>query len=441
MNVSVLANESLLNITQCYVVCGAPFMYLQRFFSSRAHRKSADPLAPEKRLSRNYITGLIIIVMLATLTHFIMGRLLLVEQHTASVVDLASKQRMLSQRIVQLTYGYLLARDVPEQEAFRGKTLEAIDQLWATHQRLTTSPLYASYHKATEAVYFQQPWVLDHKMRSFLTAAREVIHTPPVSGTFEHKIMQHVSDPETEIILDTLNVAVQRFVQASNDAVRHLHTTLWFLYAILVLTIVLEGLFIFRPAFKRLLTRSRELMDQARTDALTGCHNRRSFNLLADATYARFKRYHDPCALLVLDIDKFKAINDTYGHATGDTVIASLADTCVNTLRKSDIFGRLGGEEFAAIVHTSDLDKAFLIAEKLRIQIEQMRITLANGKELSITVSIGLSMMSPEDTSYVEALDRADTALYQAKHNGRNQCVSIAAVTALNTQETSSCQA
>jgi diguanylate cyclase (GGDEF)-like protein len=122
----------------------------------------------------------------------------------------------------------------------------------------------------------------------------------------------------------------------------------------------------------------------------------------------------------MMDIDYFKKINDTHGHAAGDAVLRDVAKALASTLRPGDMVGRLGGEEFAALLPDCDQPAAGVTAERLRAITEGLSIT-HEGKTLRVTISIGVSALHPRDTSIEQALQRADEGLYAAKRNGRNR--------------------
>ena len=169
------------------------------------------------------------------------------------------------------------------------------------------------------------------------------------------------------------------------------------------------------------LTRAQvKLQELAMTDFLTGIANSRSFFENGEREILRAKRYGHAFALLLLDLDHFKAVNDTRGHAAGDKVLVSLAGICKHLLRDIDIFARLGGEEFVIILPETDLAGASATAERLRSAIAESEIA-AGGDVLHITVSIGVTELSPEDDQVETVLKRADKAMYQAKKNGRNR--------------------
>ena len=166
-----------------------------------------------------------------------------------------------------------------------------------------------------------------------------------------------------------------------------------------------------------------ELTRLATTDPLTGVDNRRSFMEKADHEIRRAQRYGATFAMMIMDIDFFKKINDQYGHQAGDTVLQKMAQAVKSALRNSDIFGRIGGEEFAIILIENEQKTALLTAERIRYLIETLDII--TGKEtVQVTVSIGLTFFKDKDD--ISALSkRADDALYAAKRNGRNRVVSL----------------
>jgi len=162
-----------------------------------------------------------------------------------------------------------------------------------------------------------------------------------------------------------------------------------------------------------------DLHHQAITDPLTGIHNRRQFLNLAEREVGRAARYEQPLCLLMCDIDRFKRINDTYGHETGDRAIRAVVEAIQNLLRPEAIFGRFGGEEFAILLPQADLAAALVAAERFRHAVRRQRIDTEEGP-IGFTISIGVAPISPT-VSLDLALQRADLALYDAKNAGRNR--------------------
>ena len=163
-----------------------------------------------------------------------------------------------------------------------------------------------------------------------------------------------------------------------------------------------------------------ELLVLATTDALTGLSNRHAFMQRAQELLKTAERFDQPCTLLMLDIDHFKQINDTHGHQIGDKVLATLGELLKKELREVDIIGRLGGEEFAALLAQTDQIDAIQVAERLRASVEAMPLPRANGEQVRLTLSIGLASRHPAEP-LEGALGRADAALYKAKSAGRNR--------------------
>ena len=164
-----------------------------------------------------------------------------------------------------------------------------------------------------------------------------------------------------------------------------------------------------------------ELKRLAATDPLTGAANRRHFHAEATRELKRAKRYRRPLALLMLDIDHFKKINDTYGHGAGDEVLCALVGLCHAKLRGQDILGRLGGEEFAILAPECPPERGVVLAERLCRKLAETRVETEQGA-VSFTVSIGVTDCPPE-APIEDHLERADKALYRAKSEGRNRVV------------------
>lgn len=160
----------------------------------------------------------------------------------------------------------------------------------------------------------------------------------------------------------------------------------------------------------------------AETDALSGLLNRRGFSLLADDAFSLYRRYERPLAVLILDIDLFKSVNDTYGHVAGDTVIRSVATALTKTLRASDKVARFGGEEFVVLVHEVDAAGIITVAQNLRRAVEALTIEHQDHR-IEVTVSVGGAMARRSDEDVQEVIERADSALYRAKAAGRNRVV------------------
>ena len=162
-------------------------------------------------------------------------------------------------------------------------------------------------------------------------------------------------------------------------------------------------------------------VEAAHKDPLTGVNNRASMDEIIDREVNLSTRHGTQLSLLAIDIDHFKKVNDTYGHAMGDCVIKAVAEASKAAIRTSDMVFRYGGEEFLILLSNTDREGATLLAERLRQKIEETCI-ICDGTHVSATVSVGVTCMKAKDDSRSELFSRADAALYQAKSSGRNCC-------------------
>jgi diguanylate cyclase (GGDEF)-like protein len=175
-------------------------------------------------------------------------------------------------------------------------------------------------------------------------------------------------------------------------------------------------------ANKALLETNKELHHLSITDGLTGLSNRKHILELFDREISRYQRHNYPVSILMLDIDYFKNVNDTYGHQTGDLVIRRLADLFCNAIRENDTVGRYGGEEFLILLPDSNTRSAVQTAKRIQKMVQNLKIE-TSGKTISVTVSIGVSSCPQYGRDADTVICAADEALYQAKSNGRNQVV------------------
>jgi diguanylate cyclase (GGDEF)-like protein/PAS domain S-box-containing protein len=166
-----------------------------------------------------------------------------------------------------------------------------------------------------------------------------------------------------------------------------------------------------------------ELQRLATTDVLTQSSNRRHFFECAHREFEQARQHGAPLAFLLLDIDDFKVINDTYGHPEGDNVLQRIAEGGRAALRRDDLFGRIGGEEFAAVLPGCAPDMALQVAERLQREIQRLSFS-HDGESFGITVSQGLSSLTAEDESLDTLFARADAAMYEAKRQGKNRIIS-----------------
>lgn len=195
--------------------------------------------------------------------------------------------------------------------------------------------------------------------------------------------------------------------------------------AVATIVIALAGIYFFT---RRLVVKLDEvqshLVRQATTDELTGVINRRSILKRLDEELQRAIRLGETLCIMIIDLDHFKRINDTYGHLFGDVVLKSVVASIRDTVRTYDIIGRIGGEEFLVISPGIQMEEAISLAERVRTLISELEIEHGEQK-IAVTVSAGLTTLELGDIGVVPMMIRADRALYMAKEQGRNQVVAL----------------
>jgi diguanylate cyclase (GGDEF)-like protein len=164
------------------------------------------------------------------------------------------------------------------------------------------------------------------------------------------------------------------------------------------------------------------LQQQAERDGLTGLYNRRKFNALCGNELLRSKRYNTPLSLIMVDVDRFKCVNDSFGHLVGDQVLVEVAQLLADRMREADTLSRWGGEEFMILAPHTELAQAMIFADQLRTVVENHRFSTVGH----LSCCLGVTQQGPNDT-LDWMIHRADTALYHAKNNGRNRVEAFSA--------------
>ena len=377
----------------------------------------------ERNLTAAYTSALALIALMSLGSHLTLGRVLAAHEGSASVINVAGRQRMLSQRIAGLVAERQLGLVVDADLA------RAIDLFEQAHRALLLGDAAQDLQPATAPalrdVYFGGARPLDGAVTDFVARARRVAVLAPADAEGRREALQLFADAR-DPILTRLNDVVSVH-QAMGDAklatLRRLQTAS---LGVVVVTLLVEALLIFRPMVRRITRYTQQLLRIAATDPLTGALNRRSFAERAAAELSRAARYGRPTSLLMIDADRFKAVNDRYGHAGGDAVLRAFAETASACLRPSDLFGRLGGEEFVVLLAETGIAGAEAAAERIRAAVESREVPV-DGQVVRFTVSLGaVSVVGCGPTSLEDAMERADAALYRAKGLGRNR-VALAA--------------
>ncbi len=169
-------------------------------------------------------------------------------------------------------------------------------------------------------------------------------------------------------------------------------------------------------ARSKLESQNCELQKMSQTDSLTGLFNRSFINRILKTEFNRYERYQDRFSLIMLDIDHFKRVNDTFGHQAGDRVLISIADSLTSNTRKTDFVSRWGGEEFLILCTQTSVNAAGILADKMR----QVIASLSFEKDFSVTASFGVAEIQEKQNVY-DLLSETDRLLYESKHRGRNR--------------------
>ena len=381
---------------------------------------AADGLRMTKSLTIAYIVALTAIAASSLVAHGLLDRVIARTQTSSTIINISGRQRMLSQRI-DLFAHKVVAGDKAAIPILKG----LIDKFEQGHQAIILQNgelgLSLALSPNLKSIYFNAPDALDIKSRAFITAARVVQNSTNPAATYA--ALQQIDQAAIDTLLPVLDKAVHAFTDESIASIHSLRTTQLIVLAVLLITLLLEALFIFRPLVARVKKGFAQLFTLAMHDALTGIPNRRYFMEEATRLIALAQRHGSNLAFIMLDIDHFKKINDLYGHAVGDEVIKKTTRLMQSVLRASDLIGRLGGEEFAVILPYSDLANAVKIAEKLRLAISEsshnfaIADNLAEHIDVKWTVSVGVTDMLLKD-QLSGMSKRADDALYSAKIMG-----------------------
>lgn len=345
-------------------------------------------------------------------------------EEVARFERLGDAQRTQSLRTALLITEYVENEDPSVRLAKRKAIEDAVAEMRRLHGLMTEGDPENGYpvpdSETVDQIIFGAPIELDKNLRLFLSGVEEMVDRPWSDDLARLPYMTDIRSAASGSLATGLNRLNEVMREAGEEQVNDLKVALVATSAVMVLIIGGLMVFVVVPMIGRMGQQTEDLIELARTDPLTGCHNRRSFLREADAEFARFKRYRNPFAVIMIDLDHFKKVNDTFGHAAGDEVIRTLARVCLEQTRLSDVLGRVGGEEFAILVPEINIDSVMLVAEKLRSALEQASVEY-NGQQIDFTASLGVTVANEDDEDFLTVLTRADEALYAAKDHGRNR--------------------
>ena len=375
-----------------------------------------------------YICALLLIAAFSITFHFITDSIVHRQENTARIVNLSGRQRMLSQRIGRLALERAAHTGFRPEAETQAALQSAIKLMQDSHQLIRTGSAAEriSAPAAPEVidVYTRAPFQLDARMADFLAHAHAFANRPSASLTLQDPDLAAIEAAVQDPLLTALNAATLANTSTSEAAIAELRRVLAGLTLLMLLILLLEALFLYRPLFRRLAASHAELLLIGRTDPLTGCLNRRAFTQETARILAANNFASQPLAVLMIDIDKFKGINDRFGHPAGDFVINTVVATLLQANRHGNLLCRMGGEEFAILLRNAHPTEANIAADNLREAVATTPVILPGegaGFPISLTVSIGVASVLRAEETIFPALGRADKALYRAKQNGRNR--------------------
>jgi len=334
----------------------------------------------------------------------------------AHIINISGKQRMLSQKTALIAKRFNETKD----QLLKTHLIELYIIMEKDHHEIISTHITSNEIKA---IYYQAPEKLNKNTEHYLSLLSYYIKTQDTTILKELEIASFK-------LLPKINNAVSAFEAESNKKTGTLLERKYFILMGTLLTLIIEAIVIVIPSI-RISTRNEEKLQQlvkdrtheleklSVTDQLTGLYNRRKIDTILMQEVEQAQRYYHSFSLILIDIDYFKKVNDTYGHQVGDDVLQTIANLFSTHVRKSDFVGRWGGEEFLIISLEKDLEKTLIFAEKLRALIQSRKIANVG----SMTCSFGISHFIKDDT-VSSLLTRTDIALYEAKAAGRN-CVKV----------------
>lgn len=378
-----------------------------------------------RALTIGYTIALLLIAGLSLVSHVALEYGLQSNEGSAAIINKSGRQRMLSQRIASLSAQYRSG-----DPSVHDDLTSAINEFEAANDFLVTASRSAKSGSENaqelKTLYFASENSLDSQVQRFVADARKVAGLPPGHATSDPLLSRIFADSRTPL-LTGLNTVVLIEQRQSEQRITNLEYMQWAIFATVLVTLLVEALVIFKPMIRRIITHTSDLLHFATTDGLTELANRRSFIERCETEIMRVRRHNRPASFLMIDIDHFKAINDTYGHAAGDKVLAAVGGALRQTLRQIDICGRLGGEEFAVLLIETALPEAAITAERIRDWFAAMTVDYL-GQSIKFTVSIGCTSINGSVAGVDDVMSVADHLMYQAKQTGRNRVVVTPAV-------------
>lgn len=398
-------------------------------------------LALERKLYSLHVTFWCLVALgllagLALADHLILKNQIVGTELDARQINMSGRQRMLVERTALLGRYLVSAPDRRERANIREQLLEAIQLLEQYQEAMTNPP------PEVRAVYFKSPAFLDTRLRNYLTAVKVLSRTPDAELTPSDTRLTYIRNVASGKMLEALDTVVNLYQKQSEAKIARVKRLEQGIFWITLLVLAATGFFIFRPTVRRirqemdrlahsyqeldkvtkeLRTSNEKLERLALLDPLTELLNRRGLQQALSLEIQRIQREPSDLHALLVDLDDFKTINDTLGHAVGDIVLKEVALNLKASLRATDYVARIGGDEFMVLLPQTRRAEGMRVAEKVRFGIAGAKILLSSGKGVRVTASLGFMTISQETPSIDELLTETHLALAKSKEAGKNR--------------------
>ncbi len=313
---------------------------------------------------------------------------------------------------------------------FMKQSIEKLENSYSEVVSYINTPDGFEVGKAKETLgryYFKDGFAIAEKMSIYLKFSKEFENFSETSSSQERqRVLEQLNGGQDRLLIELLNAAQADFQKETIDEIQSIMNIQLYMSGGIIFVILLEALFIFRPIIKKLDEYHVTIISQAMEDTLTGLNNRRAFYKQSEAFFEKAQAENKPFTVVLCDLDKFKSVNDTYGHEVGDEVLKHFSKTLKSALRPFDIVARLGGEEFALILGNTSPKAASHILDRLLeiVRNNTCSYTLNDGTQgsLKYTTSVGYFVCHPQKILDLDTYLRyADLALYEAKEGGRDR--------------------
>ena len=384
--------------------------------------------SPTDWLTKAYIIAFVLIALLTFFSHNMMSHL------TARQIEGKQVSYELSQAMgVVRQIGTTATTYYNNQEEFdRDSLLRAVEKLKQSQKIVDEYLANDNYsNDAKKTLYtnfYGEPFHVNDKLNLYFKTIDGFLFYSPTSRSSERQAVLATLNQESESTLPRLlDIALTDYQSVQIEEMQNLHQIQGYVAICVIIVLVLEAMFIFRPLARKVGEYQGTILRQALEDPLTGLKNRRAF-MQAFETYEKIAaREKHQFVFALCDLDKFKSINDTHGHAVGDAVLKHFSKNLQKSLRPSDIVARIGGEEFAIILTKTNLKQATFVLDRVRDLVEKSPCRLPKGLSssgaeiLKYTTSIGFVIGRHQVREHEELFRLADEGLYAAKQLGRNR--------------------